>query len=235
MTDDARARSRVGERIRRLREDAGLSLREVAQLADISPMQLSRVERLESSPTAEKIESLAEALDVHPGYLFGGEDVVTSDILAKRTERLRRSIQERRQALRAAHEEVSARIRAASEAMDAVGEAMCLERQKEDELLAVEDEFFAVIAEYLRESSPLTATTVVGPPDCSELEATLDDDELTVVSTAPAGSAVLQHSTDQDSQDRSDRRSRRTRSSGRPDRRYANKDALTTTLASVRA
>lgn len=66
---------RVGFVAKRLRKQAGKSLREVARSAGISAIQLSRVERGVSSPTEEKIRGLAGALGVSISTLFGEQPV----------------------------------------------------------------------------------------------------------------------------------------------------------------
>jgi transcriptional regulator with XRE-family HTH domain len=66
-----RPAGRVGTIVRRLRQERGESLRDLARRAGLSPIQLSRVERLESDPTEEKIAGLAAALGVPVGVLFG--------------------------------------------------------------------------------------------------------------------------------------------------------------------
>ncbi len=65
---------RVGMVVRRLREERGISLRDLGTRAHISSMQLWRVEQLESSSTEEKIRGLAKALGVPVGVLFGEPD-----------------------------------------------------------------------------------------------------------------------------------------------------------------
>ncbi len=73
-TKSADPSNRVGTVVRRLREERGISLRDLGARAHISRMQLWRVEQLESSPTEERIRSLAKALDVPVGVLFGDPD-----------------------------------------------------------------------------------------------------------------------------------------------------------------
>lgn len=53
-----------GPLIRRLRTDAGLSIREIAEQAGVDPGYLSRVERGQGDPTARWIAAIAEALGV---------------------------------------------------------------------------------------------------------------------------------------------------------------------------
>ena len=58
-------REKLGERIRRVRQERGLGLRETAKRIDISATYLSRIENCqESSPPAEKvIRELADLLE----------------------------------------------------------------------------------------------------------------------------------------------------------------------------
>ena len=61
----------IGPRIRRLREERGWSLTELAERAGISRSYLYQIERGESTPTQEKIDQLAKALGALPSELFG--------------------------------------------------------------------------------------------------------------------------------------------------------------------
>ena len=64
---------RVGTVVRELRAARKWSLQDLARRSGISAMQLSRIERLESSPTEEKIRSLANVFDVPVTMLFGDD------------------------------------------------------------------------------------------------------------------------------------------------------------------
>jgi transcriptional regulator with XRE-family HTH domain len=57
-------RTDLGKAIRELREARGLTLDALAAEAGMHTTYLSRIERAHSSPTWEKVSSLAEALDV---------------------------------------------------------------------------------------------------------------------------------------------------------------------------
>lgn len=57
-------RTDLGKAIRELREARGLTLDALAAEAGMHTTYLSRIERAHSSPTWEKISSLAEALDL---------------------------------------------------------------------------------------------------------------------------------------------------------------------------
>jgi transcriptional regulator with XRE-family HTH domain len=57
-------RTDLGKAIRELRESRGLTLDALADKAGMHTTYLSRIERAHSSPTWEKVSSLAEALDL---------------------------------------------------------------------------------------------------------------------------------------------------------------------------
>jgi hypothetical protein len=63
--------SQLGQRAKALRKQRNESIRAVAKRAGFSAIQLSRIERLQASPTAEKIVGLANALEVPISVLFG--------------------------------------------------------------------------------------------------------------------------------------------------------------------
>src|SRR3954462_12536718 len=65
------SREPIGERIRQLRERRGWSLSYLADQAKISRSYLYQVERGESTPTQDKIQKLADALDALPSELLG--------------------------------------------------------------------------------------------------------------------------------------------------------------------
>lgn len=64
-----------GARIRRLREEQGLSLSELARLSGVSKGYLSQVERLEEArPSASTLFALAKALGTSVAALLGERD-----------------------------------------------------------------------------------------------------------------------------------------------------------------
>ncbi len=63
-------RKKLGEKLRKLREEKDLSLRELAALADTDHSQIHRIEIGQISPTAITLENLAEALKVTPCAFF---------------------------------------------------------------------------------------------------------------------------------------------------------------------
>jgi len=62
-----------GERLRLLRTERGLSQRNLAKQAGISPNSISLIERNEISPNVTTLQALAVALDVHISYFFEEE------------------------------------------------------------------------------------------------------------------------------------------------------------------
>ena len=64
-------KKRVGKKIRKLREERGLSLREIANLAEISPANLSNIENGKVSPTLTSLRKILEVLGTSFGEFFG--------------------------------------------------------------------------------------------------------------------------------------------------------------------
>jgi transcriptional regulator with XRE-family HTH domain len=62
-----------GERLHRYREDRGLSQRQLAQLAGIDAMSISRYERGQALPTADALAELAKTLHVTSDALLFGK------------------------------------------------------------------------------------------------------------------------------------------------------------------
>jgi transcriptional regulator with XRE-family HTH domain len=62
--------SRIADRVRRLRADAGLSLETLAGKCDVSRSMISLIERGETSPTAVVLEKIAAGLGVTLASLF---------------------------------------------------------------------------------------------------------------------------------------------------------------------
>ena len=71
-----------GERLHRYREDRALSQRQLAQLAGIDPMQISRYERGQGLPSADTLADLAKTLRVSADtLLFGKANRVETPVL----------------------------------------------------------------------------------------------------------------------------------------------------------
>jgi transcriptional regulator with XRE-family HTH domain len=67
----------LGDRIRKLRERSGLSLRELEEKINISYSHLSRIENNKKKPNLELLETLAKFYDVDMPYFFGGTRIKT--------------------------------------------------------------------------------------------------------------------------------------------------------------
>ena len=63
----------LGESVRRLRRDGGLTLEELARQSGVSRAMLSKVERGEKSPTLAVVARIARGLNVPLSSLLGGE------------------------------------------------------------------------------------------------------------------------------------------------------------------
>lgn len=87
MTQPAEERE-LGTRIRRLREDRGHSLREVAESAGVSESFLSQVERGVASPSVASLRRIAEALGESVGSFFGGPAVAGTLVRVRDRRRL---------------------------------------------------------------------------------------------------------------------------------------------------
>lgn len=59
-----------GQKLKRLREDRGLSLRELAHQADSSSQNIHKIEKGKRNPSLTTICRLARALGVQPGDLL---------------------------------------------------------------------------------------------------------------------------------------------------------------------
>lgn len=59
-----------GRRIRELRKRRGLSQAQLAEAAQVTPLTISNIERGVNPPSFQRIEHLAEALDVEIRELF---------------------------------------------------------------------------------------------------------------------------------------------------------------------
>lgn len=67
------AKATLGAKLRNLREERGISQRELARLAGVSANAISLIEREENSPSVSTLQSLAESLSVKMGYFFEEE------------------------------------------------------------------------------------------------------------------------------------------------------------------
>ncbi|MFP7486862.1 XRE family transcriptional regulator [Priestia filamentosa] len=60
----------IGFKIKELRKDRKLTLKQISEKTNLSISFLSQVERLKSSITLESLKKISDALNVNPGYFF---------------------------------------------------------------------------------------------------------------------------------------------------------------------
>lgn len=77
---------RIGDRVRTLRAERGLTLDGLARLADVSRAMLSRVERGESSPTAQLLVKICGGLGTSLSALFAAAEAPASGPLSRRAD-----------------------------------------------------------------------------------------------------------------------------------------------------
>jgi transcriptional regulator with XRE-family HTH domain len=76
--------ARIGGRIRDLRADRGLTLDGLARLAGVSRAMLSRIERGESSPTAQLLNKICSGLGVTLSMLFAVAEAAPNPLARRR-------------------------------------------------------------------------------------------------------------------------------------------------------
>lgn len=64
----------MGDRLQRLRQERRLSQRRLAQLADVTPAYVSKIESGERQPSLSVVRALAGALGVSASYLETGSE-----------------------------------------------------------------------------------------------------------------------------------------------------------------
>lgn len=67
---DEKIISEFGKNLKKIRKSSKLSIRKLADIADMDFSQVHRIEKGESNPTLTTIIVLAEALGVTPAYLM---------------------------------------------------------------------------------------------------------------------------------------------------------------------
>jgi transcriptional regulator with XRE-family HTH domain len=81
--------NRIAERVKRWREEAGLTLKELAELAGVSASTVHKVENGQVSPTVSVLLRIAHGLQRHPGELVSLEEDEPSDyLLIQRSDRI---------------------------------------------------------------------------------------------------------------------------------------------------
>lgn len=76
----------IGKRVERYRKGKNLRIRELAQLAEITPSMLSQIERGLATPSIQTLKMLAKSLDV-PTFSFLLEETNTADLVVRSGER----------------------------------------------------------------------------------------------------------------------------------------------------
>ena len=77
---------RIGDRIRALRAERGLTLDGLARLADVSRAMLSRIERGESSPTAQLLVKVCGGLGTSLSALFAAAEAPAAGPVSRRAD-----------------------------------------------------------------------------------------------------------------------------------------------------
>lgn len=74
----------LGERIKRLRKNRGLTQEQLSEMIDITPRNLSRIEVGECFVSADTLDKIIEALSITAQELFAYEDIKESkELLAE--------------------------------------------------------------------------------------------------------------------------------------------------------
>ena len=77
----------VGLNIKKLREQQGLTLRELASKLDVTASFISQVEQGKAAPSLAKLKMMADALSVTVGELVGEEETPEKRIFLRKNER----------------------------------------------------------------------------------------------------------------------------------------------------
>ena len=72
--------SKLGDKIKSLREERKVGVRELGRLVDVSAMHISNIEKGKSSASAEIIQKIAGALNANPDELLALADQVAPDV-----------------------------------------------------------------------------------------------------------------------------------------------------------
>ncbi len=77
----------LGERIKRVRNEKNLSLRDLAATLELSASFISQIEQGKASPSIENLKKIANALDCKVSYLIEDEEVKKDTVLIRVKER----------------------------------------------------------------------------------------------------------------------------------------------------
>ena len=72
--------SKLGERIKQLREEHKVGVRELGRLVDVSAMHISNIEKGKSSASAEIIQTIAKVLKTDVDELLALADQIAPDV-----------------------------------------------------------------------------------------------------------------------------------------------------------
>lgn len=72
----------IGDKILKFRKNQNLSIRELAELANVTPSMLSQIERGLANPSVNSLKSIASALNV-PIFTFFTSEVVKEDLIVR--------------------------------------------------------------------------------------------------------------------------------------------------------
>ena len=72
--------TKLGEKIKLLREEQKVGVRELGRLVDVSAMHISNIEKGKSSASAETIQKIADALKADADELLALADQVAPDV-----------------------------------------------------------------------------------------------------------------------------------------------------------
>lgn len=86
LEEASRTIAEIGKRIRKLRQERGVTLQYLAEKADLSPSMLSLVERGMTSPSLMSLAALAHALGTNLSDLISGRQVSDDEIVSRFSE-----------------------------------------------------------------------------------------------------------------------------------------------------
>jgi transcriptional regulator with XRE-family HTH domain len=79
---------RIGERIKRKRENLGLQLNELAKKVGVSSSALSQIENAKAFPTIVTLKHIAEQLDTTVGELIGENEIENNPLVRRKENKL---------------------------------------------------------------------------------------------------------------------------------------------------
>lgn len=77
----------IGEKIRSLRTNSGMKIKDLAEKADVSSSLISQIERNKVSPSVTVMYRIAKALSVNVGFFFDEDATVKSNPVVRKSDR----------------------------------------------------------------------------------------------------------------------------------------------------